>query len=739
MPLPRMEAPAANAQHDALRQQWTEYLRAEHRRAVQDLALQYPDRKSLEIAWDALSAYGTARRVAAEAPGVEGPAEEPLAEVVLRDPRRVLAAAQHALRDWVAPPGGMGSFPMRCEPEEFQPFVRIVGLPETSRVSIRGIRSVHMGRLIEVEALVKRVGDVLPRVVDAFWRCRQCGSTVKTKHDKEWVDDLDIPTSCFADQSGCGVKKNVSPLEFQEELATYRDAQFLQLQEPPEQTTGSAKPVSLDAMLEDDLVAELQPGDRVVITGYFAPTVVRKNNREQRQREKRFLILAFRKRSESYEEIVLDEEVDVPKFRAAAEARTEDGKPAIYGRLTASLAPSIHGHDVIKLALMCSLFSGTPKHLENEPAVRSDIHVLLAGDPGVAKSRLIKAVVMLAPRGVYTSGNQASAAGLTAAAVQDEFTGGWTLEAGALVLADTGVCGLDEIEKMDKAHQKNLTTVLEQQTVDVAKAGIIATLNARTTVVAAANPRDGKFKANIPLQDQIELPPPILSRFFVFLMKDTPDRVGDKTLALRILKSHRAINQPSDDEHLNAKPYYERDFLRRYIAFAKRHCHPILTDPAIEKLADFFSTIRNMATAGSEDQATTMTVRQLEDAERLTEAIAKMRLSNVADVADAELAIEVFREYVNAVARDSQGNVTFARLNTGVTSQQERESTLKRLARQLQKEGENTHGGFRFEDLVLAAEKEHIKRAQVDSHWRRWTRQGEVHEPRVGYGIYRLT
>ena len=731
---------------------------------VRAMLRDYPDARSLPIWWTDLAQYqmrevltgpeaeGRRRALGAEAGGADVVPQDAfvtftptcLAEGVLRSPRRFLRLAQEVLREWITPRSDYGSiiegeYPVPPDPrtgvlEPFLADVRVHSLPEDQLVGIRSVRASHMDRLMQVEGVVKRVGKPTPRILTALFKCAKCGCSIMMEHPKDWVDDLITPVECPEDQGGCGAELKKTRFELDEEKSKWQDAQFVNIQEPPEEMEGGAQPLDLDLMLVDDLVDTVRAGDRVVLCGFFAPMAVRKGGREQRNREKRFVVVSVRKHSESYEEVIITED-DIQRIQEAATERGPDGKLLIYDRLRASVATSIIGHNTIKDAAILALFGGVPKIQENGETIRWDIHIMLAGDPGVAKSRMLRAIAALAPRGIYTSGQQASAAGLTATVVREEQTGAYALEAGALVLADSGVCAIDEMEKMDPDHMKNLTSVLEQQKVNIAKAGIIAELPARTTVISAVNPKSGKFDDHSHVYEQINLPPYILSRFFIFIMRDKPNRVEDKKLGKNILTMHRDI--VNDVRGKPNEAYYKRDFVRKYIAWAKRTCKPALTDEAIETLSEYYAQIRGL-TVDDTGTGSGMTARQLEDLERLAEANAKVRLSGSVEKSDAERAISIFSEYADAVAKDSNGNLNWNKTNAEVPpdSMQMREQTLVGIVTQMQRA--SLDKCFGMDDLYAEAERKHVQRYHVDQHVRRWRDHGKLIEPRVGLNRFQF-
>ena len=385
-------------------------------------------------------------------------------------------------------------------------------------------------------------------------------------------------------------------------------------------------------VLEDDLVDELNPGDKVRITG------VLKTFREDRSGKFKNYIYVnhIEPLEQEFEELKISEEDEEKIIELSQD-------PHIYDKIIKSTAPSIRGYRNVKEAIALQLFGGAAKVLEDDTRLRGDIHILIVGDPGIGKSQILKYVSILAPRSIFTSGKGTTGAGLTAAAVRDEL-GGWSLEAGALVLGDQGNVCVDELDKMREEDRSALHEALEQQTVSIAKAGIMATLNSRCSVLAAANPKFGRFDRYKALAEQIDLPSPILSRFdLIFVIEDKPDVRNDSELAQHILDIHQK----------NSVEYaIEPDLLRKYIAYARKNSNPKLTNEAMDVLKEFYVSTRN---SSSEEQGPVpITARQLEATIRLAEASAKIRLKDEVEAEDAKEAVKLQMACLKEVGVDPE-------------------------------------------------------------------------------------
>jgi len=369
--------------------------------------------------------------------------------------------------------------------------------------------------------------------------------------------------------------------------------------------------------------------------------------------------------------------------------------------------------------------------------IRGDIHVLLIGDPGTAKSQLLRYISQLAPRSIYSSGKSSSAAGLTASAVKsDEFgEGGWTLEAGALVLADLGIACVDELDKMLPRDRDALHQAMEQQEISVAKAGINATLKSRCALLGAANPKFGRFDEYEIIAEQINIPPALLSRFdLIFPITDKPDKEKDENLASHVLEVHKYGEMLSHEPDLDIekiKPDIEPEFLRKYIAYAKRKIFPVLTEEAIEKIKNYYVEMR----IKSKDTIS-FTPRQLEAFVRIAEASARMRLSNVVTAEDAERAIKIVEYYLTKVGMERETETfNIDLITTGIgKTQKDKMKIITEIIREICKE---TGKSAPIDEIIIRAEEENIDKETVDKLIGKMRREGIIFEPK--HGRYRLT
>jgi replicative DNA helicase Mcm len=529
-----------------------------------------------------------------------------------------------------------------------KPRIRFLNLPETSRLKIREIRAKNLDQLIWIEGLIKQASDVRPQVVNAKFECPNCGAILSVLQiDKKFRE----PSRCT-----CGWKSTFKLLS--KEMV---DTQRLVIEESPDMLEGGEQPRRINVFLKEDLVdpkmeERTTPGSRIKIYGVLKEVPV---PLQTGAISTRFDIAIEANNiiplEESFEDLSIEDEEKEQILEFAAD-------PNLFNRLSESIAPSIYGFDKIKEAVLLQLFGGVKKIKTDKGVTRGDIHILLVGDPGVAKSVMLKFASTVGPKGRYVSGKAASAAGLTAAVVKDEFLKGWSLEAGAMVLSNKGMVCVDEIEKMDEQDRSAMHEALEQQTVTISKANIQATLRAETTVLAAGNPKLGRFDPYSPITQQIDISPALLSRFdVIFVIKDMPNKVQDEAIASHVLEEHK---QEVVRDVIDSK------LLRKYISYARQKCKPKLTDEAIDEIKNFYVQLRNQSiNPDAAIKPIPITARQLEGIIRLSEAHAKMRLANEVKREDAKKAIELLKISLRQVGYDEETKTfDIDKITTGISS-----------------------------------------------------------------------
>lgn len=559
--------------------------------------------------------------------------DSPLAKDLVEKPDEYLIYANKAV--WAQ---------MKIEDPEYAEqtkafFARFRKFPD--RMQMRKIGSDQMGGLVVVDGIIVRSTPVKPMVTRAAFKCRRCENIMMVEQTGFLMRGVGICPSCRSAKAS---------FELLIDRSTFMDFQEMRIQERPEDLPPGQLPRSIDVRLVEDLVDVARPGDRVSVTG-----VVRA---QQEMISRRGRLRTFDMYLDANYLDVTGKEAEVVEISAEEEKAIKElaGDPWIHQKLLRSLAPSIYGYDNIKEAILYLLFGGVPKHLPDGISIRGDINTLLVGDPGTAKSQLLQYVARIAPRGLYTSGRGTTAAGLTAAVLREK-TGGMVLEAGALVLADKGVAAIDEIDKMRPDDRVAIHEAMEQHTVSVAKGGIVATLNARASVLAAANPALGRYDPYRNITENINLPVTILSRFdLLFIMKDVPEADLDSKMSEHILALHRMRSTPEESP-------VPPDLLRKYISYSRR-IEPLMSEEATDELRNFYLKMRS-SSAGAESPIA-ITPRQLEALVRLSEARARAFLRPKVSVEDARGAIRLMTVSLQDVGIDtSTGKVDIDVIMTG--------------------------------------------------------------------------
>ena len=357
---------------------------------------------------------------------------------------------------------------------------------------------------------------------------------------------------------------------------------------------------------------------------------------------------------------------------------------------------------------------------------RGDVHVLLIGDPGAGKSQLLKRVARVAPKARYVSGKGVSGAGLTASVVKDEFLNGWSLEAGALPLSNNGFCMIDELDKMTKEDRSAMHEALEQQTVSISKANIQATLRCATTVLAAANPKFGRFDQFELVAKQIDLPPALINRFdLIFPIKDLPDSESDRKKARHMLVLHQA---PQDQE-----PELDTKFIKKYISYARQHSSPILTNSAIDEIEEYYINMRNSGSKDGGVPVVPISARQLEALIRLSEASAKLRLSDKVTKKDARVAIEILDYCLTNIGLDPEtGKIDIDRISSGISASQRGQiHIIKDIINELEKTTQQKT--IPIEEIVQSAQSKNIEEQEVLEVIEKLRISGDIFEPKRGY------
>jgi len=501
------------------------------------------------------------------------------------------------------------------------------------------------------------------------------------------------------------------------------DIRWLRINEPFEITTGE-RPGEIAVFLKGDLTTpEMQrktdPGNRIKIVGVVKELPIKIGGKEATKRDIYIDVNYVEPSDIEYEELEITPE-DEKKIKEFA------SDPMIFEKLMHSIAPTIYGFDEIKEAIVLQMFGGVPHQMPDGTRVRGNIHILITGDPGTGKSQILKLVSDVIPRGKYVSGKGVTGAGLTASVrKEEELTGGWVLEAGALVLANKGLISIDEFDKMNKDDQIAMHEAMSLETISIAKASITATLPSQTAVLAAANPKFGRFDPMQPIVKQIDIPQTLMSRFDLkFALRDKPDRAKDRELAEHILTSRMSPE--------TTIPTIPVPFLRKYLAYAKMKCTKIrLTEEASKVLRDFYVDMRNRY-AGEETATVPITLRQYEALIRMAEASAKVRLSDHVTVEDAQRAIKIMKFSLRQLGYEPEtGRIDIDRIESGITtSQRNKIRAVLEIIDSLHEEGR----GVSIEDIKAEASEKHgMSDSDVLEIIDRLKRDGTVFEPRSGY------
>jgi len=620
-----------------------------------------------------------------------------LLDLLLEEPENVISTMEKALE-------------MYEEDKKIK--IRISSLPETEKVFIRDIRSMHLGKLVVLEGLVRRKSDVRPRLTYTEYLCTnpEC-----YYHNTR----LKIPQTEYKAKKLKTCPKCKAPLEVVENKLV--DAQNLVLEEIPEQLETGDQPKRINVLLLEDLVSPIKdrktnPGRKVYVIGFVKEiSIMSKTGSNTVNYDLIIDANYINTLEEDFSDIKIEEE-DLEKIRELSK------RDDIYDLLSDNLAPSIFGHKNIKEAIVLQLFGGVQKKREDGIKTRGDIHILLVGDPGSAKSQLLKSTIKIAPRAIMVSGKSASSAGLTAAVVRDEVMRGWALEAGALVLSSGGLCAIDELDKMSKEDTSAMHEALEQQTISIAKANIRATLISETAVLAAANPKMGRFDPYSNIAKQINMPPSLLNRFdLIFVIQDLPDRAKDTLIAEHILKAHQDVSR--------SKRRIKDELLKKYVAYAKENIKPMLTDKAIKKISQFYVDLRN-TNSGNEEEISSIPIsaRQLEAIVRLSEAYAKIKLSDKITEEHAQKAIDLVMYTLERIGVDPKtGKIDIDIITTGISaSTRNIYRIVKGIIDKLDVEGKE----ITFDEIMEEGEKHKIPKEDVLNALDKLKEEGIIFEPR---------
>ncbi|EEQ38903.1 putative DNA replication licensing factor [Clavispora lusitaniae] len=597
----------------------------------------------------------------------------------------------------------------------------------------KGMRELNpndIDKLVSVKGLVLRASAIVPDMKVAFFKCSACDHTLAVEIDRGVISE---PTKC--PRAVCG---QVNSMALVHNRSSFADKQVVKLQETPDMVPAGQTPHSVNLCVYDELVDTCRAGDRVEVCGIFRSLPVRVNARQRAVKSlyKTYLDVVHVQKIDA-RRLGVDSSTAPPQDAHEVEQRRvlspEDiervreisQRDDLYEVLARSLAPSVYEMDDVKKGILLQLFGGTNKQFRNGGRYRGDINVLLCGDPSTSKSQILQYVHKIAPRGIYTSGKGSSAVGLTAYITRDIDTKQLVLESGALVLSDGGVCCIDEFDKMSDATRSVLHEVMEQQTISIAKAGIITTLNARTAILASANPINSRYDPRLPVTANIDLPPPLLSRFdLVYLILDKVDESIDRHLARHITDMYLE----DEPESVSAHAVLPVETLSIYIQYAKENVHPQITAESKAELVRAYVDMRRLGDdARAADKRITATTRQLESMIRLSEAHAKMRLSPRVELVDVKEAVRLIKSAIKDYATDPiTGRIDMDMVQTGTTMAQRR--MQEDLAHEVLALLDSP---IRFSDLVTRINEKssvRVENADLNECLRRLQQEGKIVE-----------
>lgn len=653
-----------------------------YKEQMNQLLSTYPGKRSLEMDYRDVERYDPA-----------------LSDLLINDPDSVIKAAEEKIQEMeFALPTDM----------KFAPHVRFYNLPGSDML-IEQIDSKVINKLITFKGIITRRAEVMHKVSIAVYKCQACDEILRFHVTRD-----------FAPPGRCPVCKKGNLNQIIDE-SRFVDLQRAEIQDLLEKVRGGTPAAKLHIVMEDDLVNSVVPGQNIEITGILRLAPPLKTTGKKELVFSRYLdAVHIKPMQKDFEEVEITKEDEKRILELAAMQDIEE-------RIVSSIAPDIYGYTEIKKGIALQLFGGTKDKLTKSGSpMREDIHILLVGDPGIAKTRFLQQVAKIAPKSIYVSGKSVSGVGLTASAEKDELgEGGWTLKAGALVLASGGLAAIDEFDKIDQGDRASLHEVMESQTVSIAKAGIVARFKAKTAIIAAANPRFGRFQQTKNIPEQFEVPPSLLSRFdMLFPIIDVLDTAKDEKLASHILKLH--MESMHADEM--AGPPIEIELLRKYIAYARRNIRPKLTTEAADLIKEFYVELRGI---GQKQGSVAITPRYLEGLIRLAEANAKMRLSNNVEKRDAEAAISLMRYMMDQAMVDREtGQLDSDIIATGKSrSEREKSVTVSEIIKELNSKFDEVEERLVYEE----AKKYGIDDYDVEKIIEELIRKGVFYRPRHGY------
>jgi replicative DNA helicase Mcm len=669
-----------------------------YREEIGELAQKYPSKqRSLHIDWDDLYRF-----------------DPDLADDYLNQPDPLKEYAEEALRVYDLP----------VDVQLGRAHVRIQNLPE--RTDIGGIRARHIGQLIEITGTVDTVEETSSETAEAAFECQRCGTL---NYIPQRVGEMQEPHEC----QGC---ERQGPFNINADQSEYVDCQYISIEQVAVGLGTDADRKTILVRITDDITDEVTVGDAVTITG-----AVRKDDSVPDSRSSvpdKFIEGVSVSLTSPYP-------IDISQAEEQ-EIRELAGDSDIYETMVQSFAPSVYGYETEKLALIFQLFSGVTKQLPDGARIRGDIHIGLIGDPGTAKTRLLRYAAKASPRSVLVSGNNTSAVGLTAAAKRtSQGQQSWTFEAGALPKADRGLACVDNLTYFGSAERESLHDALEDQVINLSKGSRTTSIQARASLLAAAAPKYGRFDQYESIGEQLDLDPGILSQLdLMFVFVDDPDRKEDEELAEHILEANyvgeiqsrreETEGQPAEkinEETTDITPPIEPALLRKYIIYAQQNIYPSLTDDAQERLKEFYIDLRTKEPDDDDDdRPVPVTARKLEAMVRLAEASARVRLSETVETADVDRSIDLIKTSLTEIGVDTDHQQYNASVVETGKEHEDGAENLKNLISEIALEYDD---GAPVDVVLNRVSEIGMSQSKAERDIKKLKHKGEVYEPNIDY------
>ena len=641
-----------------------------------------------------------------------------LAELLKNDPELLLEDAIEAFQNVLKFQSG-GNVP------DQKYFIRITTKDDKCPLinTIRGLRSKNIDKLVWFKGILVRISPVRPKLTKAEYECQLCNTPNTIL---QLTSTIKWPKFCTNPRCKAQSKSDFRLIS---KTSEFIDWQSINIQEVPEDLPPGRIPRSVQAILTHDLVETVKPGDRIKVMGTFKSEMAHTKEHFNSTLFKAYVDVNYIDPEDKSEDFI---DVSKEEIKLIENLSKE---PMIQKKIARSIAPSIYGREDLKMACALSLFGGTKKRKPGGGYKRGDIHILFVGDPGTGKSEILKGAIEVSPRGLYTSGKGSTAVGLTAAVIKDTETGQMNLEAGAVVLANGGVAAIDEFDKMDPGDRSALHESMEQQTVSIAKAGIVATLRSETAIIAAANPYLGRFNEYKTFSENVKMPPSLLSRFdLIFKVIDKPDPAQDAQMAEFILNSATVVSEENiqnleKNDALLAP--ISGDILKKYIKHAKRTCNPILSEEAKERIKEFYLELRSQY--NSEDAIVSILARNLDALIRMSEAYAKMALRDRVIKEDVDEIIKLFKQFLKDTGYDKEsGKIDVDILLSGQPRSKINKLTvlMDRLKELFE---ENNWKPLEKKNIMQILELEQIEKEFVKNTLEELIKEGTLYEPKPGY------